>query len=177
MDEQERKARGKAAIERYYKRQEPKTQRQRVHNKKPEKEVEKACLAWMREKGWTVAIYESKATYSEAAGRYVSQSMKAGNADCMGHLPGGIGVVVEFKAPAKLSTFAAEKNYRQQEFIKAKIDAGCFACVTDSVERLAEIFAVWSQKRSSHGIDEAARYLHEQLPKRKRTKRDDEPLF
>ena len=177
MDEQERKARGRAAIERYYKRQESKAQRKSVHNDKPEKEVEKACLKWMREQGWTVAIYESKSTYDPNRGRYISQSMKAGNADCMGHLPGGIGVIVEFKAPTKLSTFAAEKNHRQQEFVKQKIDAGCFACVTDSVERLRDIFALWSYKRSQRGIEDSQRYLHEMLPKRKRTKKDDDPLF
>lgn len=182
MDEQERKARGKAAIERYYKRQEPKTQRKSVHNEKPEKEVEKACLAWMREQGWTVAIYESKATYNAQAGRYISQNMKAGTADCMGSMGDGIGVVVEFKAPGKLSTFASEKNHRQQEFIKKKIDSGCFACVVDSVDRLKNYFYEWISYRASDAMTDprgshSKQYLHAMLPKRKRTKKDDDPLF
>jgi hypothetical protein len=176
MDEQERKARGKAAIERYYKRQEPKAQRKSVHNDKPEKEVEKACLAWMREMNWTVAIYESKATYSEAAGRYISQNMKAGTADCMGNMASGIGVIVEFKAPKKLSTFARPANHRQQEFMKEKIRSGCFACVTDSVTRLYTIYMKWVDLRGLGLIDESKEYLLEMLPKRQKQE-DNTPLF
>lgn len=173
MDEQERKARGRAAVERYLQKQEPKAAGPSRHYEKPEKEVEKACLKWMRERGWNVAIYESKATFNEKAGRFISQNMKAGTADCMGHLPDGIGVVVEFKAPKRLSSYAAEKNHRQQEFVKQKIDAGCFACVTDSVERLADIFAMWQYKRSERGVSESKRYLHAMLPIRKRASKYD----
>lgn len=176
MDDQERKARGRKAVETYLKNQEPKNTRKSVHNDKPEKEVEKACLVWMREQGWSVQIYESKATYSEAAGRFISQNMKAGTADCMGNMASGIGVAVEFKAPTKLSTFSAPANHRQQEFMKEKIYSGCFAVVTDSVHRLYTIYLNWVDLRGMGLIEESKHYLLEMLPKRQ--KKDDlTPLF
>lgn len=143
------KKRVENAMKGYFERQEPKIKGPTRHYDKPEKEVEKACLKWMRDRGWNVAVYESKATYNPNAGRYISQNMKAGTADCMGHMENGIGVVVEFKAPGRLSTFAAPKNHRQQEFVKEKIKAGVFACVVDSVSRLEEIFNAWSELRKS----------------------------
>lgn len=182
MDEQERKARGKAAIERYMKRQEPKVQGPKRKNEKPEKDVEKACLKWMRERGWNVQIYESKAVYSESAGRYISQNMKAGNTDCMGTLPNGIGVYVEFKAKGRRSQFASFKNHRQQEFVQQKIEAGGFACVVDSPELLESIFEHWMQLRMQensqleHTFKASKEYLMSQVPKRTREEYD-EPLF
>lgn len=170
------KAGTKRAIANWYKNQEPKNPRKSVHNDKPEKEVEKACLVWMRERGWSVQIYESKATYSEAAGRFISQNMKAGTADCMGNMASGIGVIVEFKAPKKLSTFARPANHRQQEFMKEKIASGCFAVVTDSVARLYTIHLQWTGLRGLGLIDESKDYLLRTLPKRQ--KKDDlTPLF
>lgn len=170
------KAGTRKAMANYYKRQEPKNERKGKHNDKPEKEVERACLSWMREQGWDVQIFESKATYDPRRERYVSQNMKVGTADCLGHMPSGIGVVVEFKAPSKISTFSAPANHRQQEFMKQKIETGCFACVTDSVARLYTIHLKWVGLRDSGLIAEAKEYLLEMLPKR--MKKDDlTPLF
>lgn len=110
---------------------------------KPEKEVEKACLIWMREQMWDVQIFEAKATFNPRLGIYMQQSMKAGTADCMGCMPDGRMVAVEFKAPKYRSSFNKPSNYRQQQFIKKKISQNAFSCVVDSVEMLKTIYQLW----------------------------------
>lgn len=134
-------------------------------NEKPEKLVEEICLAWMRSMGWDVDIYESKSSYDPDRDRYISQSMKAGTADCMGHIPDGHGAIVEFKAKGKLATFAHPKNIRQQEFIDRKIKIGAFACVVDSVDRLTEIYVQWSRLKE-HSFGAAQKYLESMVPRR-----------
>jgi GTP-binding protein EngB required for normal cell division len=130
-------------------------------NAKPEKNVEKECLTWMRAQGWNVQIFESKAT--QINGVWRNQSMKAGNADCQGTLPGGIACYIEFKSPGRLSTFNAPKNQRQIDFILAKIDMGAFACVVDSADHLAGIYNIWKEKRAADPED-AKNYLLDALP-------------
>lgn len=130
-------------------------------NQKPEKDVEKECLTWMRGMGWNVQIYESKATLSNGVWR--NQAMAAGNADCQGVMPGGISVAVEFKAPGKLSTFRKEKNQRQIDFIEDRISMGGFACVVDSVSMLKTIYNNWLDKKLL-GDEDAIEYLFDALP-------------
>lgn len=137
-------------------------------HKKPEKLVEKSCMEWMRAQGWVVSIYESKATYDPRRGLYRNQSMKAGHADCVGLLPGGLSVVVEFKAKGRLSTFSDENNFKQQEFLKERIKMGAFAVVVDSVERLSTLFSTWSDLRMDSDY-RAMDYLYQSLPQKKAT--------
>lgn len=132
-------------------------------NTKPEKITEKACVEWMRNRGWHVQIIESKATYNPK-GFWSNQSVKAGNADCQGTLPDGMACYIEFKAAGKLRTFANEKNQRQQQFMRDKIKMGAFAVVVDSVVLLEANFEVWDHKRKKD-IDEAKAFLFAQLPK------------
>jgi hypothetical protein len=134
--------------------------KKRKHTK-PEKDVEKECVTWMRTHGWVVQIYESKATLSNGVWR--QQSMKAGNADCQGTLPGGIACYIEFKSPGRLSTFNNPKNQRQIDFILARIDMGAFACVVDSVTLLSHIYSEWKKLRETDPT-EAKNYLLESLP-------------
>lgn len=133
----------------------------RRKNEKPEKQVEKECLVYMRAMGWQVEIYEAKATYNPQAGRYVSQAMKAGTCDCMGIMPSGTSVAIEFKAPGRLTTF--NKNQRQREFLENRIKLNGFACVVDSAERLRRIYLEWEHLKIS-GTVKAQGYLLEQLP-------------
>jgi len=114
-------------------------------NEKPEKLVEKACVDWMRNQGWKVEIYESKAT--QVNGIWRNQAIKAGTPDCQGVTPDGLAIAVEFKAKGKLKTFTNPKNYRQQEFIKSRINMGAFAAVVDDVETLKKIYEEWEIKR------------------------------
>lgn len=158
----------KRALGNYLIRQEKKEKGPQRRNQKPEKEVEKQCLEWMRSHNWDVSIYESKATYDPKRGVYRQQSINAGHPDCAGVDDKGYAVYVEFKAPGKLSTYASPYNQRQQLFIEKKINAFAFACVTDSPERLAEIYARWLELKPDH--EKAIQYLHSMLP-RPKTKR------
>lgn len=146
-------------FERAAKELEPKAPRRK--NERPEKQVEKECLIYMKGLDWDVAIYEAKATYNPKAGRYVSSAMKAGTCDCMGAMPNGIAVFIEFKAPGKLSTF--NKNQRQREFLVNKIKMNCFGCVVDSHYRLREIYTRWEAIRIG-GTIASQKYLLEMLP-------------
>lgn len=163
------------SINRYSQKQLPRETKPRRANTKPEKLVEKACMAWMREQGWSMQVFEAKATYNPRAGRYMQQSMKAGTADSGGSTSEGHGAVVEFKAHGKLSTYAKEDNHAQQKFIEEKIASNCFACVVDSVEMLQDIYAKWSMIRKEN-TGKARDYLLLRLPKRRKSNEND-PIF
>ncbi len=133
------------------------------HNSKPEKEVERACLAWMRSKGWAVEIYEAKATFNPKAGKWIGSTMKAGTVDCQGLMSDGTFVAVEFKAPARIATFNAEKNHRQKEYLVEKIRMNAFGCVVDSARRLQDIFDGYADALLV-SKDQAQMYLMGELP-------------
>jgi len=147
------------------------------HHGKPEKEVEKACLIWMRNLGWSVNVFEAKANWSTTQGAWVQQGMKAGTCDCLGSDSEGIGIAIEFKAPGAMSSFNSEKRYLQRKFIVDKINANVFACVVDSVERLELIYFKWNELRASDkGM--ARTYLLSMLPQKSlKTRLKDETLF
>lgn len=127
-------------------------------NEKPEKEVEMSCVAWMRAVGWSVDIYEAKATWNPKVGAWLNQGMKAGTVDCIGCMNDGHAVFVEFKALGRLTTFNADRNHRQKEFLIEKIKKGAFGCVVDSSERLQQIHIGWLSSGRSIA------YLLDQLP-------------
>lgn len=117
-----------------------------TRNRKPEKDIERFCLEWMRAKDWDVQIVEAKATYNPRAGRYLRNiSVSAGTCDCIGTLPSGVFVAIEFKAPGRLSTFASDRNVEQRTYLITKIHSGAFACVVDSVSRLEKIYAEYEE--------------------------------
>lgn len=134
----------------------------RAHYEKPEKEVEKSCLEWMRSGGWSVQIFEAKATFDPKRGVWRQQAMRAGVCDCMGNDKDGQSVVIEFKAKGKLSSFNRPGNYKQRQFITDKINTNSFACVVDSKERLEQIYTKWRELRAQ-GLDAKA-YLISMLP-------------
>lgn len=140
----------------------PKKPREK-QNAKPEKDVERSCLEYMRRLNWSVQILESKATFSPSLNRWVNQGMSAGTCDCMGSTEDGIAVAVEFKAKGRLSSFNTDKNYRQRKFIVDKINANAFACVVDSAERLQAIYERWMYIRQN-SKDQAKTFLISQLP-------------
>lgn len=157
-----------AALHRHHEKQLTQPDKPKRSNEKPEKEVEKICLAWMRAHQWSVQIYESKATLKDGVWR--QQAMKQGNADCQGSTDDGLSVAIEFKAPGKLSTL----RFHQRQFLTDKINANAFACVVDSLERLQIIYAQWLKLRAV-GLGEARTYLLSMLPAEPKTK--DKPLF
>lgn len=154
------KDRARKALENYYQKQIPREKRSRK-NSRPEKEVERECVGWMRAQGWDIQIYEAKSTFNPRAGRYVGQSCKAGTVDCQGILPGGTFVAIEFKAPKKISTFNASKNHRQKQYLISKIANGAFGAVIDSRQRLEQIYNSWRDLKTS---EERRSYLMTCLP-------------
>ncbi len=154
------------ALDSYMSRQIPRSDTNRKkHNAKPEKEVERACLNWMRdpERGWSVQIYSASATFNPVQGRWMAQSMKAGTVDCQGLMPDGTFVAVEFKAPGALRRFNLPKNHRQKEYLVEKIRMNAFGCVCDSARRLAEIFDGY-KAAVAISKDQAMMYLMGELP-------------
>ena len=125
------------------------------------------CVKWMRQQGWLVETYDSKATWSTEQQTWKNQGMKAGTTDSMGVLPNGIALAVEFKAPGKLSTFNLNKNYRQREFVMARINHNAFSCVVDSVERLILIHDEWRRLRIVEGVKASREYLLSMLPEKR----------
>lgn len=112
-------------------------------NKSPEKDVERECVIWMKEQGWDVQIVSAKAQYNPKAGRWISQAISAGTVDCIGVMPTGVFVAVEFKSKGALGQFNRPHNIRQRQYIKDKIASNAFACVVDSVKLLQSIYEAW----------------------------------
>lgn len=162
------------ALNNFYLKEFKKTQRQnqpKKKNQKPEKLTERECILWMRNQGWEVGVFEAKATFNHRAQRWLSKSMSAGVCDCLGTMQNGISIAIEFKAKGKLSTFLSTKNFRQQDFIKSKINFNAFACVVDSVEGLKEIYARWKILKDRGYHEDAKKLLFDSLPKKKRPQR------
>lgn len=133
-------------------------------NEKPEKQVEKDCLLLMRKWGWSVDIFEAKATFDPRRNIWRQQAMKAGVCDCMGSTSEGIGVAVEFKAPGAISSFNSPKRIKQKEFIVSKIMNNNFACVVDSASALEDIYNRWTVIRTT-SPNNAREFLLSRLPK------------
>lgn len=156
----------KAALDKYFQKQIPKLTSKR-RNLKPEKEVERACMPWMRAQGWDVQIYEAKNTYDPRRQQWSSKSMQAGTVDCQGLMPNGIFVAIEFKAHGKLRTFNRARNQRQKDYIIQKIGSNAFACVTDSLPLLQSIYNGYLLALKD-GQDAAKQFLFDHLPGRKK---------
>lgn len=139
-------------------------------NKKPEKDVEKACMAWFEAKGFSMHIIESKAVYNPKLGRYLKGQTVSGMSDSIGCTPDGIGCFVEFKAKGKKFTL----KEHQRNFLTEKINRGCFAAVVDDVRDLEATYQHWAF------LDQAdkKRYLTSIMPYPKSMLRSDyKPLF
>jgi len=132
----------------------------RKKNQKPEKELQSNLISYMKGLGWQVEVYNSQATMT-SYGVWKNQTMKAGTPDIMGLLPNGVAIACEVKAPGKLKTFNNPKNQRQIDFIKNCIKMNGFAVVVDSVERLKEIFDIWTTLQDP---DAKKEYLTRMLP-------------
>lgn len=158
---EERRKSTETAFGKFYENQNKKSKGPQRKNTKPEKEVEKACLEWMRKAGWQVEIFEAKATYNPHAGIWMQQGMKDGTADCLGSNEQGIAVAVEFKAPG--CRVASRLRDKQREFLVKKINGNNFAVVTDSVAYLEKTYNRWLEIRSQD-LKRAQIFLLGQLP-------------
>lgn len=135
----------KKALESYYARQLAQLERvqsPRLKNAKPEEEVKRVVMAWLKEHGFSCHVVEAKAVYSKRAGRYVSSQTTPGFSDIVGACPNGLAAFIELKAPGKRSTL----REGQRAFLVEKIDKGAFAVCVDSVECLATVWEAFEHR-------------------------------
>lgn len=152
------------AMEKYHQKQIPSAKPKRK-NERPEKLVEKQVLQYLRANGYFVEVVESKAVFSQSAGRFLQGQARAGFVDVVGCSPLGQFVAVELKAPGRLSTL----RFEQREFLVAAISRQAFGCVVDSVERLQKVLLAYK----SNPVPQT---LMDLLPVKKIDK-DDQPIF
>jgi len=158
------------ALYKYYEKQLPKGNNRKRKNKKPEKNVEKACLKWMREHGFNVDIIEAKGGYNNTYGVI---AVKAGFSDCVGNDNLGRGVYIEFKANGR----RANVSEQQRQFLLSKIHTNAFAVVTDSVEHLSNCYGIWCGLYDFGKYKRCREFLLSILPKSKLPEDDGKPLF
>lgn len=170
-DEQRRRISG--AIDKYIKKNEPKTSFDTRKNGAPEKDLEQVVMPWLKTNGFSVNVIESKATYDLKAGRYIGQSVKQGFVDIAGNYKTGLGVFIELKAPGKRSTLRPA----QREFLLDKIETGCFAVCIDSLMLLKNQFERF-MLHQKHGQYQLAKdFLKAALPADRKVQDDGKPLF
>jgi hypothetical protein len=108
-------------------------------NQKPEADLKKLVMAWLKSNRFLCNAVESKAVYSHSAGRYISGQTDAGFSDIVGTSPFGQAVFIELKAPGRRGTL----KEHQREFLLDRISCGAFAVCIDSVEDLAKVWDEW----------------------------------
>lgn len=116
----------------------------RGKNKKPEKIVEKDCLDWAKKNSVFLHVVESKAVFSQAAGRYLRGQTESGLSDLIGNNTSGHSVWIELKAKDRRCTL----SLIQHKFLSEKISQGCFAVVVDSADRLHEYYYTWLNNKN-----------------------------
>jgi hypothetical protein len=151
------KDRIKKAVENYITKNDP--NRPTRKNQKPEKELEREAMKWLRANGFDCTVVESKSTFSKQKNRFISQSAAPGTCDIVGNDPTGRAVFIELKAKGRIGTL----RENQRNFLERKIRTGCFAVVVDSVESLQQFYNVWT----SYDPSLRAHYLESLLPERK----------
>lgn len=107
----------------------------RKRNRAPEKRVETGVLTWGRAIGMDLHVVDSKAVYSQRAGRYIRSMTSESLPDIIGNFE-HLSVWIELKAPGKRSTL----KQHQRLFLLKKIRQHCFACCVDSVEMLEKLW-------------------------------------
>lgn len=145
----------KKVLEKYFNKQARKNDPLRKKRKysRPEKQVEKEVMAWLKDHDFSCHVVEAKAVYSPSAGIYLNSQAEPGMSDVIGCTPDGRGCFIELKARDRRS---ALKDH-QRRFLLSKISRGAFACVVDSVEYLEKC---WSHYKRGGDMTEA-------LPKKK----------
>ena len=131
----------------------------------PEKEVEKIVLKWLRKQGFSVDVISNeivqRVTRGAGANTFDNSPTRPGFSDIVGNDRDGRAVFIELKAPGRLRNL----SYSQACFIEEKIETGAFACVTDKVERLADIYKVWSEMTTKGACKRSKDFLRSCLPK------------
>lgn len=128
------------ALNAYSKRHMPKPKRK---NKAPEKSFQKLLYDHLRAIGCSVDVVNSKAVYSQSAGRYLRGQAVSGFPDLVGCNQYGLHMAIECKAVGKRRT----AKQHQLEFLKEKIEHGAFAMVCDDIETFNKLYNAWLNHR------------------------------
>ena len=166
------KARVEAAVTKYMTKQNRIAAGPTRTNASPENDVQKELVDHVRKMGWQIHIVEAKATWSEAQGRYIGQSVKQGFPDSIGCMPGGRFFAIEFKAPGKRGTLSGN----QRVFLEDKIHQGGFAICCDGLKFFQHVYNTWKCHMSRGHNDVAMQFLLDALPPRKNDTAS-QPLF
>ena len=134
---------------------------------KPEKIVERDVIAWCIPNRFYVHVIESKAIPRVGGGFRRAGNAPKGFTDICGNtlLEGhALPIYIELKAPGKRS----DLSQLQYIFLLNKIEQGCFATVTDSVEYLVE---TWDGYKALKTQGDRRRFLVSRLPQKSRFRR------
>lgn len=124
-------------------------------NARPEKLVEKVVMAWLNQNGFYCHVVESKAVYSQSAGRYLKGQTVSGMPDIIGVAPhNGLGCFIELKAKGRRSTLSSN----QKHFLKSVIELDAFAVCVDS-ETLLETYYREFTRLNQEDRQKSRRYL------------------
>lgn len=111
----------------------------RRKNKAPEKQVVKQICAWLKSSGFSYDIVEASSFDRTRKVMVHDTKVTAGFSDIVACDPYGFACYIEAKAPGKRSTL----RDHQRQFLMNKIENNAFACVTDSVEHLNNLYFTW----------------------------------
>jgi hypothetical protein len=125
-------------------------------NKSPEKALVKLLITEAKAMGMELAVVDSAAVFSVSAGCYLGSQTSESLPDLIGDDDMGRVIYLEAKAPGKRSTLKPH----QYDFLKRKIERGCFACCSDNPKHFRRLYEAWLD------LDRLARarYLLEDLP-------------
>jgi hypothetical protein len=137
-------------------------------NKKPEKLVESAVLAWAKPRPVFLHVVDSS-TYDHNTGEKHAQKVEVNFLDMTGNDGMGNSMWVELKAKGKRSRLSDG----QRLFIKRKIEQNCFAVVVDSADLLHEYYTTFLMYDD---LELRKQYLRSILPKEKAQRAVDDEL-
>jgi hypothetical protein len=135
-------------------------------NQSPERDFSKEIVPYLRGLGFQVIQVESKAVFSQAAGRYMNSQAKPGTSDILACSPFGQFCAIELKAAGKARTL----KEHQRDFLVETISRGGFAACVDSIECFASLWSSWSNSPNKEMLVAA-------LPKTPSGANTERPLF
>lgn len=158
----------KMALENYLKKQIQQTKTIKPKNKKPEKELEKQMLPFLKSLGIFAWVVDSSAVYSASAGRYLYSQADVGCPDIIGVNHLGLFVAIELKSPGRRSSL----KEHQRDFLTRLIQHNSFACCSDSVSHFSSLYSSWL----TTPLENRQAMLMQDLPKQ-RIELGAKPLF
>lgn len=123
--------------------------------------VEPMILGWALVHRFDLSVVDTSAVYNRRAKCFLSSQASESLCDLIGNR-GSLSVWIELKAPKMRRSILQSPH--QIAFLKRKIDAGAFACVTDSVEH---INALWTAYCSLKTNTERIELLLNDLPQKR----------